>query len=227
MEKDVEEDSTHPPTSGIELSKTKAPGSMDNYFAPRTTSGSQPTIKSKLASKEAQHTAKMLLAEWAYINCIPFNVFNSPLFQKAVDAMCAIGPGFKAPNVYDLRVNLLKDWKNEYKLLIQGHRANWETHGCTHMANGWTDERDQTLINFLVYSIHGIVFLKSVDASDMVKEAQTILSLFSNVIEYVGSKNVVHVVTDNATNYVACGKLIKEKYTKIYWTPCAAHCLIN
>ena len=41
----------------------------------------------------------------------------------------------------------------------------------------------------------------------------------------MGPTNVVHVVTDNAANYVAAGKLIHEKYDNIYWSPCAAHCL--
>lgn len=38
-------------------------------------------------------------------------------------------------------------------------------------------------------------------------------------------KNVVQVVTDNASNCVGAGKLIMEKYRTIYWTPCVAHCL--
>ena len=38
-------------------------------------------------------------------------------------------------------------------------------------------------------------------------------------------ENVVHVITNNASNCVGAGKLIMEKYNKIYWTPCAAHCL--
>ncbi|XP_054788931.1 uncharacterized protein LOC129294532 [Prosopis cineraria] len=69
------------------------------------------------------------------------------------------------------------------------------------------------------------LFMKFVDASDLVKDAKTSFSLFSEVIEWVGPKNVVHVVIDNAANYIACGKLIKEKYKSIYWSPCAAHCL--
>ncbi|XP_025634496.1 uncharacterized protein [Arachis hypogaea] len=37
--------------------------------------------------------------------------------------------------------------------------------------------------------------------------------------------NIVHVVTDNAANYVAASRLINRKYDNIYWSPCAAHCL--
>ncbi|XP_028796952.1 uncharacterized protein LOC114752370 [Neltuma alba] len=228
--REIEELVDSPPLRiGIESSgnKRKAPeaGRVDNYFAPRTSSGSQPSLKSVLSTKEAQYNAKMVIAQWAIVNCIPFNALDCPLFQKVVDAIAAIGPGFKAPNAYDFRVNLLKDWKKECQLLIESHRAKWKENGCTLMADGWTDVRQRTLINFLVYSIHGMVFVKSIDASNVVKDAKTLLSLFCEVIEWVGPENLVHVVTDNAANYVACGKLIKEKYKTIYWSPCAAHCL--
>ncbi|XP_020979591.1 uncharacterized protein LOC110272105 [Arachis ipaensis] len=45
------------------------------------------------------------------------------------------------------------------------------------------------------------------------------------VIEWIGPNNIVHVVTDNAANYVAAGRLINRKYDNIYWSPCAAHYL--
>ena len=38
-------------------------------------------------------------------------------------------------------------------------------------------------------------------------------------------ENVVQVVTDNAANYVAAGRLLSAKYPTIFWTPCAAHCI--
>ena len=47
----------------------------------------------------------------------------------------------------------------------------------------------------------------------------------SQVIDFVGPENVVQVVTDNASNYVAAGRDLCDKYPKIYWTPCAAHCI--
>ncbi|PNY02045.1 hypothetical protein L195_g025349 [Trifolium pratense] len=100
------------------LGKQKA-----TYFAPRTTPGSQPTIKSAFASKEVVHKAKIAIARW------------------------------------------------------------------------------------------------------FVKDAQMLCNLFSEVIEWVGYKNVVHVVMDNAANYVAAERKIHEKYDSIFWSPCAAHCL--
>ena len=37
--------------------------------------------------------------------------------------------------------------------------------------------------------------------------------------------NVIHIVTDSATNYGTVGRLISQKHKHINWSPCAAHCL--
>ena len=108
---------------------------------------------------------------------------------------------------------------------MDSYRAIWAKVGCTIMGNGWTHNRQRTLINFLVYCPEGISFVKSVDASDIVKDATNLFQLFDEVIEWVGPLNVVHVVTDNAANYVAAGRLISQKHKHINWSPCAAHCL--
>ncbi|KAI9091599.1 hypothetical protein K1719_028042 [Acacia pycnantha] len=71
----------------------------------------------------------------------------------------------------------------------------------------------------------GTMFLKSIDASHITKIADKIFKMVDEVVEEVGEENVVQVVTDNATNYKAVGKLLMEKRERLYWTPCAAHCI--
>ncbi|KAL4306301.1 hypothetical protein AHAS_Ahas16G0164600 [Arachis hypogaea] len=46
-----------------------------------------------------------------------------------------------------------------------------------------------------------------------------------DVVLFVGLENVVHIVTDNAANYVAAGRLLEAEFPKLYWSPCAAHCV--
>nr|XP_025692967.1 uncharacterized protein LOC112795242 [Arachis hypogaea] len=196
-----------------------------SYFKERTTLGSQPALKSVLASKQVKHKVKLGLARWIIDARIPFNAIQSPYFQPALDGVAAIGPGFKGPSYDEMRVHLLADLKKECQLLVEGYRSSWKRTGCTLMADGWTDQRQRTLINFLVYCPAGMSFVKSVDASDMIKTADTLFKLFAKVIEWVGSSNIVHVVTDNAANYVSARKLIHEKYPNIFWSPCAAYCI--
>ena len=93
------------------------------------------------------------------------------------------------------------------------------------MADGWIDTRHRSLINFLVYCPRGMVFVKSVDASNIVKSTKNFFKLFDEVVTWVGPKNIVHMITDNASNYVFASKLLCEKYKTISWSPCAAHCL--
>lgn len=72
-------------------------------------------------------------------------------------------------------------------------------------------------------SLKGISFIKSVDASSFIANAETLCNLFSDIIEMVGPKNVVHMVTNNGANYKVVGRKIIEKYVDIYWSPCADH----
>ncbi|GKG24703.1 seed maturation protein PM36, partial [Tanacetum coccineum] len=43
----------------------------------------------------------------------------------------------------------------------------------------------------------GISFIKSVDASSIESNAENLCNLFSEIVEMVGVKNVVQMVTDN------------------------------
>ncbi|PKU70417.1 hypothetical protein MA16_Dca007169 [Dendrobium catenatum] len=179
----------------------------------------------EILRKKQQHRVDMALAMWFFDCCIPFNALTLVYAQKAVDAITAIGPGYKLPSYHNMRVNLLRDCKEECRLLIDSYRQTWKETGCTLMANGWTDNRSRTLINFLIYCPRGVAFLKSIDASDITKDATTLCSLFTEIVEWVGPESVVQIVTDNAANYKKAGQLLHERFNNIYWSPCAAHCM--
>lgn len=182
---------------------------MPNYFAPRTTTGAQRSIKSVLVRKEALLNVDMAIARFFYDTCIPIKAVNSVYFQQIVDVIAAVGPGYKAPKYNQLRTNLLGSMKREVQLVVNGYRNVWQEKGCTIMADGWQDRSNRQLINFLVYCKRGTSFVRSIDVSDLVKDATTICNLFVELVEWVGSNNVVHLVTDNGANYKAAGVLLK------------------
>ena len=76
----------------------------------------------------------------------------------------------------------------------------------------------------MVYSKGSTIFLKSVDASNNIKDNKYIYGLLKDVIKEVGKQNVVQIVTDNGSAFVKAGKLLMKKYN-LYCTPCAAHCI--
>jgi hypothetical protein len=93
------------------------------------------------------------------------------------------------------------------------------------MLDGWTDGKGRTLLNFLVHCPRGTMFLKSVDASAYVKDATLLCDLLYGFIQEVGLQHVVQVITNNATNYVAAGRMLMSRYPTLFWTPCANHFL--
>ena len=76
-----------------------------------------------------------------------------------------------------------------------------------------------------MYYPEEISFVKYVDALNIVKDATNLFQLFDEVIKCVGPLNVVHIVIDNATNYVVAGRLISQKHKHINWSPCTTYCL--
>ena len=50
------------------------------------------------------------------------------------------------------------------------------------MADSWTDTRHRSLINFFVYCPRGMVFVKLVNASEIVKSARNLFKLFDEVV---------------------------------------------
>ncbi|XP_020530668.1 uncharacterized protein LOC110008320 [Amborella trichopoda] len=87
------------------------------------------------------------------------------------------------------------------------------------MTDMWSDKRSN--MNLLVNCPVGTVFLRLIDASNDVHDAHYIFSFIDKGIEEVGEEHVIQVVTDNAAPNLAAG----QKRPRIFWFPCAAHCV--
>ena len=43
-------------------------------------------------------------------------------------------------------------------------------------------------------------------------------------IQDIEVHNVVQIITNNAANYVVVGKMLMERHSTLFWTPCTTHC---
>ncbi|CAN6299709.1 unnamed protein product [Urochloa humidicola] len=159
---------------------------VGKYFKPRTGPGDQPTIKSVLQGEAVKEKTDMCVIRWFLDASIPFNATNSIFYQPMIDAIVAFGSGYKGPLCNVMRGRLLAKCVEETKKFVDGFRKVWRETGCTIMADGWTDRKRRTLINFLVYCPKGTVFLKSVDATDSSKTTDFLFRLFKDVVNHVG-----------------------------------------
>ena len=217
--------------------KGKKKKTIQSYFTPPPKSGSdsghasqvqppqmQPTLDDHW-KKQYRDIAYEYIARWWYDADIPFNAARSPYYQPMWDAIVACGRGFKGPSMHDLRGSLLHKEVASIEEYLTDFKLSWAKTGCTIMSDGWSDGKNRSIINFLVSCPQGTMFLRSIDASDRVKDANLLFELLDEVVMEVGVANVVQVVTDNASNYVLAGKMLEEKHKTIFWTPCAAHCI--
>ena len=70
----------------------------------------------------------------------------------------------------------------------------------------------------------GIWFMKSIDASDIIKNEELMFKYLDEMVEEIGEENVVQVITNNASNYMNVGMRLMER-RRLWWTPCAVHCI--
>ena len=76
-----------------------------------------------------------------------------------IDAIAGIGPGFKGPSPHVFRGSLLKDVVQDVRIYLSGIKVEWGLYGCSVMSDGWKNQKQQPIINFLVFSPKGTIFL--------------------------------------------------------------------
>ena len=133
----------------------------------------QATINS-IFKKNSREEVCENIASFFYNNAIPFNVARTEEFAKMFESVAKHGPGFKPPSYHEIRVKYLRKKYDSTMQDIEEHKSYWKKFGCSIMTDGWTDKRRRTIINFLVNSPKGTIFLKSINASDISKTANKI-----------------------------------------------------
>ncbi|XP_027932739.1 uncharacterized protein LOC114188342 [Vigna unguiculata] len=184
----------------------------------------QANIK-EACDKNLKASVHQYIARFWYQAGLSFNLVKLKSFQDMIDAIGAYGPNLPAPSYHEIRVPLLNKEVEYTEKLLQDHKLQWSKHGCSIMSDAWTDQKQRWLINFLVSSPAGTMFVKSIDGSNFVKTGEKLFQMLDSLVEEIGEENVVQVITDNGSNYVLAGKLLEEKRPHLYWTPCAAHCI--
>eukprot|EP00253_Pinus_taeda_P014426 PITA_14426 len=130
---------------------------------------------------------------------ILFNATNSTYYQPMIDAIASCGAGFKDLYFHDIKGPLLQDEVQRIEEYL------------TEFKQSWTKPKQ----NAQLCLMDGL----------MVKDAQFQFCLLDEVVMEVGVENVVQVITNNVSNYIATRKMLEKKHHTIWWSPCAAHCL--
>ncbi|KAH0674853.1 hypothetical protein KY284_025940 [Solanum tuberosum] len=204
--------------SGSSINST-IKGPMNLYFSQK------PNEKRKGGPIDLESSRKILrdravsaFARWMYDAGLPFNCVNyTESFGEFIEAVGQYGPGMKPPTYHEVRVPFLKMEVEKTNKIVEEHKVQWKTYGCSIMMDKWTARNGKMVINVLVNSPRGSVFLESYDASDSSTDSNKMFNLFEKTIMKIGKENVVQVVTDNASENKKAGALLlnmMRRYTK-------------
>jgi hypothetical protein len=90
---------------------------------------------------------------------------RSPLFIEMCRALLDQAPtGYVLPSLERLRTTLLVKANKEVDKILEPIKSSWPSSGVSIVSDGWTDVACHPLINFMVFSLNGTVFLKVMDA---------------------------------------------------------------
>ncbi|XP_021754563.1 uncharacterized protein LOC110719893 [Chenopodium quinoa] len=155
-----------------------------------------------------------------YTGGLPFNLTRNPYYVSSYTiAANSNHSGYKPPGYNKLRTTLLCKEKENVDRLLQLIKETWKTKGVSIVSDGWSDPQRRPLINIMIASKKGPMFMKAIDCSGEIKDKDFIATLLSEVIDEIGDQNVVQIITDNASNCKVAGELVEGRYPHIYWTP--------
>ncbi|KAK9061150.1 hypothetical protein SSX86_018330 [Deinandra increscens subsp. villosa] len=176
-------------------------------------------------SKRVNHQVSLAIGRFFLDAGVPLDAANSIYFQPMIDAISSQGLGVVGPSYHDLRSWILKNTVQEVRSDVDQCMGSWGKSGCSILADEWISENGKTFLNFSVYCPEGLMFLKSFDGTNVMDSTESLFTLFKEVIEEVGVRNVLQIVTKNEGRYVELGKQIVDNFPTIFWTPCASHCV--
>ncbi|XP_024516145.1 uncharacterized protein LOC112341025 [Selaginella moellendorffii] len=180
----------------------------DRHLLQQATQGLGGPAESMVASTENWSSAG---TKFFFAENISFNTIQRDNLKRMLKFAAKVGH-LAIDNLmgYEkLRTTELQRIYNNVQKKLEDVRLSWRTYGCTIFTDGWSDIKKWSLINFMVSSVRGSIFLKAVDSKNTKKTGAWLFEQLKQVIAKVGVENIVQVVTDNASNCVVMGELLQ------------------
>ncbi|KAG2279757.1 hypothetical protein Bca52824_050977 [Brassica carinata] len=153
------------------------------------------------------------IARMFYSGGLPFNLARNPHYHRSYRFAAENKiDGYVPPGYNKLRTTLLQKERDNVERLLVPFKSTWKERWVTIVSDGWSDPTRKPLVNFIATSGSGPIFLKAVNCFGEVKDRFFISGLMKEVINEVGHQNIVQIITDNAANCKAAGRLLKVRF---------------
>ena len=177
------------------------------------------------AAPSEKEQVSVAVGRFLYDAGVPLEAVNSVYFQPMLEAIAAAGGRPDVLSYHDVRGHVLKRSLDDVMSHLEFFRGSWTRTGCSVLADEWITDKGRTLINFSVYCPEGTMFLKSVDATSIVTSSDALYELLKSIVNEIGEKKVVQVITNNSEIHAAAGKRLGETFPTLFWSPCTFQCV--
>ncbi|XP_050064322.1 uncharacterized protein LOC126553204, partial [Aphis gossypii] len=168
-------------------------------------------------NENEQKNIDILLARSIYASSSPLNLVENAYWKEFFKK---IRPAYCPPSTYIISHRLLDDEYKRVKECTNNNILNASVLGI--MCDGWTNLRNESIVNFVVTTPNPI-FFKSISTGTDRHTGEKMAEEIINVIEEIGQTKVFGIVTDNAKNMKKVWQLITDKYPLITAYGCVAH----
>jgi hypothetical protein len=165
------------------------------------------------------------VARFLYDAGVPLEAVNSVYFQPMLEAIASSGGRLEPLSYNDFRGRILKRSMDDMMSQLEFYKGTWTRTACSVLADEWTADKGRTLINFSVCCPEGTMFLKSVDATGIIASSDALYELLKGIVEEVGEKNVIQVITNNSEIHAAAGNRLGQTFPTLFWSPCMFQCV--
>nr|KAJ0221091.1 hypothetical protein LSAT_V11C200051740 [Lactuca sativa] len=155
-------------------------------------------------------------------NGILFNVLRNPQFIEMIQAIKKASEGYKPPSYEKARTSLLDQFVRDVGKELDPVKDTWLTQGVFVISDGWSNVKNEPLINVIAQNSRGATFMYAEAFSGIEKMGVEIAKFLRQAIEEIGPSSVTQVVTNNAANCKAAGREIQ----KVAQTRFASHYIL-
>ncbi|CAA0814465.1 hAT transposon superfamily protein [Striga hermonthica] len=170
---------------------------------------------------------KKFIGRFFYENGLDINAVSSPAFRRMIAHFSEnTKRPIEIPTRRELKGWIFNDAMGEILEYLDRIRSSWSETGCTILLDGWTDKTGRELVNVLVESPKGTVFLRSSDISDCIGNKDAMLAFLDRILEEVGPANVVQIMTYSISSFMKeVGWRLMERHRSIFWTVDSSRCI--
>jgi hypothetical protein len=185
-----------------------------------SSSGSGPTGSQNIerwidaVSPADQHRLERSLASWLYSSGLPLSIVEHPGFHAF---MAEARPGFKIPSRKALAGPMLDESYSSMRRQVKERIDSTETPMLTLVTDSWTNNRQESLTNFVLVTPAGEAFFHSAEPSGQESHtAEYLAAGIDKVLQDVGPHKFNAICTDTAAN-------IKAAVRNVVWRPDFKH----